>query len=541
MLNRDSSSPRVIGVLALLAAALLLSLRSVSDAFATTQPATESPAPRFDVLEFRVLGNTVLPNAAIERAVYPYLGPDRNFEDVEAARLGLEQAYRAAGFATVLVDIPEQQVEDGVVRLRVTEGRLDRVRITGARYFGNGAIRAAVPALQPGEVPNIPALQQQLADVNRATSDRQVVPVLKAGRSPGTLDVELKVDDELPLHASLELNNRYTSDTEPLRLNASVSYNNLFQRQHSLTFLYQTAPEDPNSTRAAIASYVFTVPSWTDTTFALFAVDSSTDVAAFGTLSVLGDGKIFGARAIYGLPQSERLAHSLTFGVDYKDFLEDIRLVEDPALVTPVQYVNWTVAYAGTLRTERASTGFDLGANFGIRNLFNSGDEFELKRFKAVPNYFYVRGGVEHLRTLPWSFAAFARLAGQFTQDALVSNEQYAIGGADTVRGYPEASALGDYGFSGTLEVRTAAPFQALGMGLNLGYVLLFFDTGIVAIVDPLPSQASQFDLTSWGAGFRVNDWHGVSLGLDWARVLTPSGDVLAGDERLLFFARYSF
>src|SRR5262245_35947781 len=79
----------------------------------------------FDVFEYRVLGNTVLPTQSVERAVYPHLGEKRTLKDVEEARVALEKAYRDAGFGTVFVDIPEQDVDHGIVRLKVTEGKLN--------------------------------------------------------------------------------------------------------------------------------------------------------------------------------------------------------------------------------------------------------------------------------------------------------------------------------------------------------------------------------------------------------------------------------
>src|SRR5262245_55078889 len=102
---------------------------------AQAQDAAPAPAEmaHFDVMEYRVLGNTVLAARDIESAVYPFLGPAKSLDDVEQARLALENAYRSAGRGTVFVDIPEQDVgEDGVIRLRVTEGRLNTVRVTGA-------------------------------------------------------------------------------------------------------------------------------------------------------------------------------------------------------------------------------------------------------------------------------------------------------------------------------------------------------------------------------------------------------------------------
>src|SRR5262245_1844001 len=95
--------------------------------------AQDNEPTRFDVFEYRVLGNKVLPQVEVEKAVYPHLGPNKSLQDVEAAKTALEQAYKTAGYGTVFVDIPVQDVDRGIVRLQVTEGRLDRIRVQGAR------------------------------------------------------------------------------------------------------------------------------------------------------------------------------------------------------------------------------------------------------------------------------------------------------------------------------------------------------------------------------------------------------------------------
>src|SRR6185369_16121175 len=101
--------------------------------FAAEQDA--SAPPRFDVLEYRVLGNSVLPPMEIERRLYPLLGTGKVLADVEEARVALENLYRAAGYGTVFVDIPEQDTAEGIIRLKVTEGRLERTTVDGARFF----------------------------------------------------------------------------------------------------------------------------------------------------------------------------------------------------------------------------------------------------------------------------------------------------------------------------------------------------------------------------------------------------------------------
>ena len=163
---------------------------------------------------------------------------------MEQARQALEQAYRDAGYPTVFVDIPEQDVKGGVVRLQVTEGRIERLRITGSRYYSLGKITSEVPSLAAGGIPKMEQVQTELEQINRASPDRSVAPVLRAGKTPGMVEVELKVKDEVPLHGALEVNNRNTADTTSTRVLGSLRYDNLWQKFHSVSVQYQTAPEN---------------------------------------------------------------------------------------------------------------------------------------------------------------------------------------------------------------------------------------------------------------------------------------------------------
>ena len=83
---------------------------------------------RVNVNEYIVRGNTVLEARDIEKAVYPYLGPDRTLSDIEAAREALQTIYQERGYQSVYVDLPEQQVADGIVFLQVSETKVGRVR-----------------------------------------------------------------------------------------------------------------------------------------------------------------------------------------------------------------------------------------------------------------------------------------------------------------------------------------------------------------------------------------------------------------------------
>lgn len=523
-----------------------LALATAGASFAQSPPAQGAEPlaaePTFAVAEIRVLGNSVLAAVDIESALYEFVGRQSTIEDVERARTKLETIYRDHGYGTVFVDVPEQDVDDGIVRLRVTEGRLDRIRISGARYFANGQIREATPALQRGQVLRLPTLQEQLAQVNRQSRDRTVTPVLRAGRTPGTVDVELKVKDELPVHATVEVNDRYTADTSKTRTNVNLSYDNLFQRFHSLSLQYQTAPEEPQQAQVLAATYV--APLNATDVLAIYAVDTDSEVATIGTLGVLGKGRIYGLRYIKTLPESPGYFHNVAFGGDFKDFKEDVQLEDDVGLQTPIEYVNWSIAYTGNVRTQHTLTSFNIGTNFGIRGLANDELEFENKRFKARPNYFYLRAGASHERPLLWDTSLALRVSGQYSVDPVISNEQFSIGGADSVRGYLESEELGDIGASGSLELRSPQLTSWWPQQLQELFLFLFYDAGVVGILEPLPvdgEKTSRLYLNSAGLGLRLAAFGGLQAGIDWAYPLHASDHVVRGDTRVHFHVRYSF
>src|SRR5260221_3752881 len=283
------------------------------------RPATQPVAVKtFAVLEYRVEGNTLMRPIDIERAVTPYLGEEKAIKDVESARQSPERLYHDHGYQTVIVNIPQQEVGSGVARLTVVEAPVGQVQITGSRYHSLQSINATVSQLNGGVVPNFNQVQQQLSLVNH-TQDLHVTPVLRASTTPGQVDVDLNVQDSLPLHATLEVNNRYSANTSHMRLIGEISYDNLFQRNQSLSVQYQAAPEHPADAKIWSVSYV--IPTQSGPVWALYAVRSDSNIAAVGDLNVIGNGKTFGIRVIDPLPSAgPNFYHNFTAGGFFKKF-----------------------------------------------------------------------------------------------------------------------------------------------------------------------------------------------------------------------------
>lgn len=519
---------------------------------AAAAPATPASRQSFFIHEFRVEGNTVLSRVAVEKAVYPFLGENRTIDDVERARKSLEQAYHDAGYSTALVDIPEQDVVGGVVRLRVTEGRIGRVRVVGSRYHSLGRIREKIPALAQGTVPSLPQMQQELGVLNRASADRQVVPVFHAGATPGTVNVDLRVKDELPLHASLELNNRKSQNTASLRVIGMVRYDNLWQREHSLSLQYQTSPQNTSEVQVYSGTYVFHSADESRFT-ALYAVHSNTNVAAVGDLSVIGKGDIFGLREIFPLPPGAGYSHSLTLGIDYKDFQESVLSQGTDQENTPIRYLPFTALYNGNLSDAHGQTQFGAALNFSTRALSEKTidcsvngvgqqvSQFECARYNARADYAYLKVDVQRTQNLRWDTTAVARLDGQFADQPLISNEQLAAGGADTVRGYLESERLGDDGVIASVELQHPWAWLLRTARLDEVNVHLFVDDAQLRVQDPLPGEAAHYDLLSDGVGLHFGARQRLTGDLDWAWPLKDGSPTLAHHSRGLFRLVYAF
>lgn len=491
---------------------------------------------QFDVFEYRVEGNSTLSVDAIETAIYPYLGEKKTIADVEQAREALEKAYHQGGYLTVFVNIPEQKVDAGVVRLRVVQGEVERLRVTGSRYYSLGEIKARVPELAEGGVPYFPDVQKQLAGLSRAV-DRKVTPVLRPGREPGKMEVELKMDDKAPLHGSVELNDRYSANTSKTRLAASVRWDNLWQKDHSLGVSLQLAPENLDDSKALSATY--SAPLASGNYLALYGVRTESDVASLGTLGVIGKGTILGLRYILPLRGRPSFNHSLTLGLDYKDFSQTVALQGADSFNTPVSYLPFTLGWSGDLNDGASSTQYNIAANFHLRDVVGDQRDFANKRFKASSGYFFLRGSLNHARRWDDGMALRLNTGFQATDQALISNEQFALGGVDSVRGYLESEVLGDYGLHVGLEWQS--PTLAKTAQVQDLHAVAFLDWGWTAIHDPLPKQTENYTLAGAGLGMRLMAFDGWTASLDVAWALRDGGSTQSGDARGHFKLGYTF
>lgn len=514
--------------------------------------APEAPAePPFYIRHFKVKGASKLKRVDVEGAVYPFMGPACTSVQIEQARANLEKAYRAAGYGLVTVAVPPQEVKFGVVTLEVTEGKVARLRVKGAKYFLPEDIKRRAPSLAEGQVPNFEKLKEEIIALNRHP-DRQVTPDIRPGLLPGTLDVDLKVKDKSSLHGSLEVNNRYNPETTPLRINGALSYSNLWQAGHTLGFNFQVAPERPEDALVFSASYMLPVTS--TTTLMLTGTKQDSDINTLGGSSVGGNGYVIGGRMSFTLPSgppfSDKPAyfHSFSAGVDYKNFAEDVTFAGETQS-TPIEYYPFSLNYGGTWIAKTHSTDVNAAMTFGIRMRGSDPFEFDARRYMADGDFFHVRGDLAHTHDLPGGMEIFAKVQGQLSSQPLINSEQASGGGISNVRGYLESTVLGDNAVFGSVELRSpslinrAKPVPADAKpepnappeSKDEWRFYVFADAGHLTLNEPLPEQQDQFSLVSIGAGTRISFKDHFHASVDAGVPLRDAGPVRDGDWLVTF------
>ncbi len=498
------------------------------------------------IREYRVRGSRLLNGAEIGEVVYPFLGPGRTTVDIDNARAALEKAYHDKGYQTVSVSIPPQSGWRGLVFLQVEEMKVGKLLVKGSRYYLPSDIKKRAPSMAPGTVPDFNQVQKDIVALNKS-ENLQVTPVLSPGEEPGTVDFELTVKDKAPLHGSIELNNRYSPHTVPLRLNGSINYDNLWQLGHTLGFSFQIAPE--RIIDGEVYSAFYTVPLSQDVNFTVQGTSQKSDVASLTGTDSIGQGDIIGGRVNWTLPEGKDFLHSFTLGLDYKHMVDRTRtytVVQGKRVLgtftlvdTPIDYYPMSLAYSASWVKKSNFTDLNAAMNMHFRGMGSDQDKFDGKRYNADGSYVYFRGDLTHTHDLPGGMEVMAKVQGQLANHPLVNSEQFAAGGQSTVRGYLESEALGDNGVVGTLELRSPSFIGTKKEGTktqdNEWRVYAFLEGGTLSLNDPLPEQTSRFDLASVGIGTHLKLHEHFNGSLDVSMPLIDQGTTLGGDLFLSF------
>ena len=497
-------------------------------------------SPRFDIQRFIIEGNTLIPQQEAEALVAPHAGPQRDFGDVQRALEALQEAYVALGYSAVRVVVPEQDLVAGQVRLQVTEARIRNVRIECNKFFDSANVRASIPAIKEGQVPNTRSMgaNLQLANENPA---KQIRLTLEAPDAPGQVDAVAKVTDFDPKRHTVFFNNTGNSSTGQTRAGYGFQHANIAGRDHVLNAQFVTSPAKPSDVAIYGLGYRVPLYGWNG---AIEAYGGYSDVDS-GTVqnlfTVSGRGTVFGMRYTQFLPRLGNYEHKVAVGLDYRDINNNVASLLAPGagLLPDITYRPLSVGYVGRL----ARMGQDISGYATVSHNLPGGADggqaaFEATRPGARARYSIVRYGGSFTQQMPADLLLRAVLNVQYSSHALIPGEQFGMGGADNVRGFFERELSRDIGSRLTLEAYSPDLGQQIGSDWK-ARMLVFYDTARGR--DNAPQRAVEHGIASVGLGLRMARGRSWAIQLDWAHVVKAGGSRDEGKERVHFSLGYGF
>lgn len=502
---------------------------------AAMAPAQEAPIPppRFEIKRFDIQGNTLLGPEQVERTVAPFTGPNKDFSDIQRALEALEQSYRDLGYGVVQVTLPEQDITKGVVQFRVRQPAVGRVTIEGHAQFNPENIRYSLPTVKEGETPNSKAIARNL-QLTGEHPVKQTSVLLRSGVSEDQIDVNIKVADHKPWRVFLSADNTGTPETGDYRVGFGYQHSNLFNHDHSLTAQFITSPDHVDDVQVYGLGYRIPLYSWNAALDLIAGYSDVNSGVVQGLFNVSGSGTIFGARLGYILPKWGEVEQKLALGLDYRAFKNEV-LFAGQGFVPDITIHPVSLTYSGLRRLTAAEFSY-----YGVvaRNLpggdDGQADDFQRSRAGAESDYTLFRYGANYLQAFRNDWQIRAGFNAQYTDDSLVSGEQFGAGGQDSVRAFRLREATNDRGYSGTLEFYTPDFGGKLGQGESVrARLLAFFDIGQLKRNNALPGEVAKENLSSVGLGLRLGKTHAFSVRLDVGHVLDGAGSRTRNDLRV--------
>ena len=420
------------------------------------QTVTAPPEPTVNVTRYVIEGDMPLSAADVEKIVAPFLGTARTLSQIESAARALEDEVRSRGYAFHRVYVPAQKPANGVIKLQAMAFTLGKIDITGNEYFTRENIERGLPSLVVGQAPQVERLGRDVSASN-ANPAKQVAVTFREASTPGKIDAVVRVQDVKPLsfYATVTAN-EYGGGGGPhnpiWRVGGILQHGNMFDLDHVMTLSYTTDPNRSSSVGLYGAYYQIPIYGMGTTLSGFYTksdVKSGLVAQGTGTFNISGSGRFQGLRLTQALDRWKNLQHSIAVSYEDRLFVNSTTFNGIPILpdvgshTLGAQYafrtellgtdVSGTVDYVANIGGGAANTDAAYLANGGVR-------KWDAWRFAVSASY----------PLSSWSLAA--RLKGQYAKKILIAGEQFGLGGASTVCGFPDRVVTGDTGLSYSLE-----------------------------------------------------------------------------------------
>ncbi len=473
----------------------------------TAPAAPDTSGIRVQVQAFAIEGNQVFATERLQPLLADLQGQELDLNGLRAAAQRITDYYQKRGYVLARAFLPPQDIENGLVRIAVVEGRYGRIEVQNRSRALDQVVHAPLSALNSGEAVYDADLERSLLLLSDLPGV-QARGTLRPGQEYGTTDLVIDAEPGPLLNGTLEADNFGGYYTGEYRLGGSLNLNNPLRLGDQLSLRAMRSDESQRYYRAA---YQLPVGPWSTRVGGAYSEMSYRLYRDFEVLDYHGTASF---RSFF---VAQPLVRSRTFDLTAQLQYEDKRLRDDIDLF---EFSNrkriglWTLSLSGNSQDRFFRGGqnfFDLSYGSGRLRFGDREEEVSDTRTAGISGGFAkLNLNAARLQRLSDRFQLYTRLSAQWANSNLDNSEKLGLGGPYGVRGYSLGAGSGDQGWQASTELRYAlAPRWQLSA---------FADTGTVKVNrQPWTSENNTRRITATGIGA---SWAGpsqqVNLTLAW-------------------------
>ncbi len=493
------------------------------------------------VSKFKLEGNTVYSDEELGKILASYENREITAEEMHEAKDKVSRFYIINGYRNSGVIIPNQEVTDGVIVLRVIEGKLSRVEVSGNKWLRTGYIRKRLElATKGGKLPfNVNTMQERLQLIKQDPRVDNIHANFGPGLELGDGILDVQVEEARPYYLAFVFNNHNSPSIGSYRGEINIGHNNLTGFGDSLNAQYAlTEGLDEYSVNYSIP---FTRR---DTTMAFSFERAEPVVIAepFDELNIESETMTYSASLRHPFyktisrefamelklerSQSKTMLNGIPYSfTSYAEEDKDEKDYKVCALRFSQEWVDRSLIQVLAIRST-----FSFGLDMLDATTDLSRDITDADPDAPDARFFTWLGQFQWLRRINFlNSQLLFRTDLRLSNNPLLPVEKFAIGGSSTVRGYRENQLTTDNGVVSSLEWRIGLgklKLPWLSKGPNDGMVQLcpfFVDFGKGWNTDSEDPDPDTIYSVGIGARWSVND--NINAEIYWGEALKSLPD----------------
>lgn len=484
---------------------------------------TGSPlGPEAEKIKFKLNGIVLEGNHVYSAEQLSFLYKKKVGQTISVADLfsvveGITNYYRNNGYIISRAILPPQHVKNGVVKIQVIEGTIDKVDVAGKPKGAKCVILAYGQKIRETQPLKIDRMENYLLLSNEVPGT-QVKAVLSPSKTKtGAADLTLMTTNR-PVMGYVSYDNYGTRYIGPLQWTGNLGFNSWATSGDSLQLTMT------KTTKGSELTY-------NDANYSMPVTDEGVRWLIGSTraqthpLFVLQTSDIDGINRNYytgfQIPIRRTRTENLSVAVNF-NYLDstvntfDSLLYDDHIRSLGIgttynfadKYFGANLIYADIRQglpflgyTSNTNPQTALTSRPGGRADYTKLD-FQATRLQAISG--------------PWSM--YGLIKGQWAFNPLLASEQFAYGGSQLGRGYDVAELIGDRGLAGSLELRYDMGFSTIVQSVQL---YTFFDGGMIWNRKVVAGVQRKDDAMSAGIGSRFYLTKYISGNVMWAQPIS--------------------